>query len=68
LLLGTDITDPEKDRGGSGKGWMRRGAKAEKANGLFRFMDTERNNIYVTHTFPREPVALAVEKTLFPCI
>jgi hypothetical protein len=27
LLLGTDITDPEKDKGGSGRGWTRREAK-----------------------------------------
>jgi hypothetical protein len=75
LLLGTDVTDPEKDRGGSGKGWTRREAKAEKANGLFRSMDTEGNNMYITHTFPSQQVALAVAKTLarqyklqFPCI
>jgi hypothetical protein len=58
LLLGTDITNPE-----SRHGWVRREAKAEKANGLFHSVDTEGNNIYVTHTFPKESLALAVTKT-----
>jgi hypothetical protein len=59
LLLHTDITCPK-----SRNGWVRREAKAEKANGLFRSIYTEGNNVYVTHTFPKESVALAVAKTL----
>jgi hypothetical protein len=58
LLLGTDITCPK-----SRHGWVRREAKAKQANGLFRSIDREGNKVYVTHTFPKESVALAVAKT-----